>query len=378
MGISLERNNQLLKKLDFWVGIPLLYCLSLFKRKVENKPKEINTIGIFAFAAIGDSILSSCLLPALKNQYPQAKITVFSSSANAAIYSILSGYDELVILPVTKPLKTLRLFRKCSLDVLIDTSQWPKLSALYSLFIKARFKIGFETSGQHRHFGYDVVVRHSNAVHELQNFENLLKPLDITQRGMITLDFPKIMSQDAHDIAIDMLKPYIIFHPWASGTRSELREWPISAWAELGKKILEENLHIIITGSVQDQVGANELAQIIGGGGKVEVMAGALSFAGVAKVILGANAVVSVNTGIAHLADQLKVPTVVLNGPTNSARWGLVNPNSINIDVAKINGGGFLSLGFEYPNDSQYLMDQISVQAVGSALKQIAASARAI
>ena len=156
----MERNNQILKKLDFWVGIPLLYSLSLFKRKVVNKPKEIKAIGIFAFAAIGDSILSSCLLPALKNQYPQAKITVFSSSSNAAIYSILSGYDELVILPVTKPLKTLRLLRKCSLDVLIDTSQWPKLSALYSLFIKARFKIGFETPGQYRHFGYDVVVKH--------------------------------------------------------------------------------------------------------------------------------------------------------------------------------------------------------------------------
>ena len=374
----MERNNQLLKKLDFWVGIPLLYCLSLLKRRGVSKPKEIKVIGIFAFAAIGDSILSSCLLPTLKNQYPQAKITVFSSAANAAIYSILSGYDELVILPVTKPLKALRLLRKYSFDVLIDTSQWPKLSALYSLFIKAKFKIGFKTPGQYRHFGYDEVVRHSNAVHELQNFEDLLKPLGISQREIVALDLPKIVGQSIHDVDIDVRNPYIIFHPWASGTRSELREWPITCWVELGKKVLEENHHIIITGSAQNQSQSIKLAQLIGGGETVKVMAGALSFAGVARLILGANAVVSVNTGIAHLADQLKVPTVVLNGPTNSARWGLINASSINLNVPKINGGGFLNLGFEYPNNPQYLMDKISVQAVCSALKQITASARAI
>lgn len=374
----MERNNQLLKRLDFWVGIPLLYCLSLLKRAAANKPKEIKYIGIFAFAAIGDSILSSCLLPVLRYRYPQAKITVFASPANAVIYSILSGYDELVVLPITKPVRSLKILNSYSFDVLIDTSQWTKLSAIYSLLAKARFKIGFKTSGQYRHAAYDEFVDHSNSLHELENFEKLLKPLGINQRGIVALDLPKIVSQEVHGINIEILKPYIIFHPWASGTRSELREWPISYWVELSKKILGANLHIIITGSPQNQVEAIKLAQKIGGGEKVEVMAGALSFLGVAKVILGANAVVSVNTGIAHLADQLKVPTVVLNGPTNSARWGLVNPSSINIDVPKINGGGFLNLGFEYPNNSQYLMDRISVQAVDSALKQITASARII
>ena len=366
----MERNNQLLKRLDFWVGIPLLYCLSLLKRAAANKPKDIKYIGIFAFAAIGDSILSSCLLPVLRYRYPQAKITVFASPANAVIYSILSGYDELIVLPITKPVRSLKTLSAYSFDVLIDTSQWTKLSAIYSLLAKARFKIGFKTPGQYRHAAYDEYVHHSNSIHELENFEKLLKPLGINQRGTVALDLPKIVSQEVHGIDIEILKPYIIFHPWASGTRSELREWPISYWVELSKKMLEANLH--------NQVEAIKLAQRIGGGEKVEVMAGVLSFAEVARLILGANAVVSVNTGIAHLADQLKVPTIALNGPTNSARWGLVNPNSINIDVPKINGGGFLSLGFEYPNNSQYLMDHISVQAVDSALKQITASARTI
>lgn len=367
----MERNNQLLKSLDFWVGIPLLYCLSLFKRKVVNKPKDIKSIGIFAFAAIGDSILSSCLLPSLRAQYPEAKIIVFASSANAAIYPILSQYDELVVLPVTKPLHALNLLKKYSLDVLIDTSQWPKLSALYSLFIKAKLKIGFKTLGQFRHFGYDRVVEHSNAIHELENFRALLKPLQISYQANPSLDIKKIASLNLGSFDLERYRPYIVFHPWASGTRSDLRQWPMESWSELANSLVDEGWNILISGSPQNCVDAVELANAIGVENKVAVLAGKLSLSEVAKVLLGARAVISVNTGIAHLADHLKVPTIALNGPTNSARWGVTNTTSINIDVPKEYEGGFLNLGFEYTGNPQYNMNQISVQAVQTALKQL-------
>ena len=367
----MERNNQFLKKLDFWVGIPLLYCLSKFNRRLASKPEKINTIGIFAFAAIGDSILSSCLLPSLRERYPQAKITIFASSANAAIYPVLSGYDELVVLPVTKPLKALRLLSTFSLDILIDTSQWPKLSALYSLFINAKFKIGFRTPSQYRHFGYDAVVDHSDAIHEIENFRNLLKPLGIICQGNPPFNLEKIAGQKLDLVDLEQHKPYIVLHPWASGTRSELRQWPVDSWVELAKSILSENYKLIITGSPQNDADAMKLASMIGSENKVCVVAGKLSLLETAKVILGAKAVVSVNTGIAHLADQLTVPTIVLNGPTNSKRWGLVNSSSRNIDISKQNGGGFLNLGFEYPSNAQYTMDQITVSEVGTVLEQL-------
>lgn len=360
----MERNNQFLKKLDFWVGIPLLYCLSKFNRRLASKPEKINTIGIFAFAAIGDSILSSCLLPALRERYPQAKIIIFASSANAAIYQVLSRYDELAVLPVTKPLTVLRLLRSISLDVLIDTSQWPKLSALYSLFINAQFKIGFKTPGQYRHFGYDAVVDHLNTVHELENFRNLLKPLGIISQENPPFDLEKIVGQKLDLVDLEQHKPYIVFHPWASGTRSELRQWPTEYWVELAKSILSENYKLIITGSAQNSADAMRLAGMINSENNVCVVAGKLSLLETAKIILGAKAVVSVNTGIAHFADHLNVPTIALNGPTNSKRWGLVNSNSRNIDVPKQSGGSFLNLGFEYAANSQYIMDQISVQEV--------------
>ena len=368
----MERNNQLLKQVDFWVGIPLLYCLSLFKRKITTPPAQIKTIGTFAFAAIGDSILSSSLLPGLRNKYPVARIIVFASQANASIYTLIAGYDELVILPITEPAKALQTLRKYSLDILIDTSQWTKLSALYSLLLKARFKIGFWTKGQYRHFSYDVVVDHLDSIHEIENFQNLLKPLNITGFNKAALNFERIAQQDLNASEVKRMKPYIVFHPWASGTRSELREWPTSYWVKLAKKILAKNFNIVITGSDQNQPDAFNFEKLIkANDDRIKVIAGDASLLQTAKVIQDAIAVISVNTGIAHLSDHLGVPTIALNGPTNSRRWGLVNSNSRNIDISKQDGGGFLNLGFEYSKNSLYLMDKIGVDQVDKALGEL-------
>lgn len=367
----MERNNLLLKILDFWVGVPLLYCLSLFRSRSIKRPNEIKTIGIFAFAAIGDSILSSCILDPLRKQYPEAKIIMFASKANADIYSILSGYDELVTLPVTKPLTVFKVLKKYSLDILIDTSQWTKLSAIYSVLIQAKFKIGFETKGQYRHFGYDLVVPHSNKVHELENFQALLKPLGIDFAGSPSLKIEQIKAQNLVSIGIETNRPHIIFHPWASGTRSNLREWPVDFWVELAKNLIAKDHNILISGSSHNFADTQKLVTAIGFENQTVILAGKLSFSQLAKVILEAKAVISVNTGIAHLADHLKVPTIVLNGPTNSARWGVVNERSLNIDVPQENGGGFLNLGFEYSHHCPYIMNQISVQQVQSKIDEM-------
>ena len=51
-----KRVSQTKKLLDRYVGIPLIYILSFFKRK-RAYPKQIKTIGILKLAAIGDTIL---------------------------------------------------------------------------------------------------------------------------------------------------------------------------------------------------------------------------------------------------------------------------------------------------------------------------------
>ena len=361
----MERDVGLLKKLDRYIGSPLLFVIGALRTK-RNLPKEINTIGIFAFAAIGDSILSSSMLPVLKKRFPDAKVIIFCSKANAAIYSLIKGFDQLVILPITNPLKTWKLLRSHPLSIVIDTSQWFRLGALYAWISKARWSIGFSTPGQGRHYAYDESIIHSNQVHELENFLRLLIPLGCEPSEALAL------RRDLKNASeLKFMQPsesYAVFHPWASGTNSAMREWPEQNWIELAYQLQEKGLKVVISGSEADQKRAQDLANQFNIENTVQVAAGKVSLKELANILLHTKACISVNTGIAHLSAALGVPTIALNGPTNSRRWGVQGKNTVNLDVSKAEGGAFLNLGFEYPTDHSYIMDKISVEAVMNAL----------
>jgi ADP-heptose:LPS heptosyltransferase len=105
-------------------------------------------------------------------------------------------------------------------------------------------------------------------------------------------------------------------------------------------------------------------------------LAGQANLLTTAAYVNGAAGVVAVNTGTMHLAALLGKPLVALHGPTNPDRWGPVYPGAIAGQSALVlgpglkEGGAYLNLGFEYPENPTYLMDQISVEAVVDALRK--------
>jgi ADP-heptose:LPS heptosyltransferase len=363
----MERDVGLLKRLDRYIGSPLLFFIGTLRAK-KSLPRQINTIGIFAFAAIGDSILSSSLLPALKKKFPNAKVIIFCSKANAAIYSVIEGFDELVVLPITSPLKSWAILKKYPVDVVVDTSQWFRLGALYAWLANPKWSVGFKTKNQNRHYAYDEIVQHSDQIHELENFQNLLIPLgcELSETLALRKDL-----KNSHELEFVLPgEPYVVFHPWASGTNSAMREWPEQSWIELAHQLQKKGLKVVISGSNADQKRAQELANQINRDNSVEVVAGKVNLKELSNILLHAKACISVNTGIAHLSSALGVPTLTLNGPTNSIRWGVQGKNIMNLDVSKEQGGAFLNLGFEYPPDHSYIMSKISVEAVVNALTE--------
>jgi len=68
-------------------------------------------------------------------------------------------------------LVSLREIRKYEVDVLIDTSQWLRISAILADFTGgAKFTIDFRTRRQFRHYVYDISIEHCDGLHELGNF----------------------------------------------------------------------------------------------------------------------------------------------------------------------------------------------------------------
>lgn len=375
---SAERGRGLLRALDRWVGTPVLATLGLLRPK-RRKPASFQSIGICVFAAIGDALLASALIGDLKKAHPNLKITIFATPANAEVFKLIGGWDELVLVPITKPLAAIKQMRTHPVDILLDSSQWSRIGALLSVLSLAHWTIGFRTKGQYRHFSYDFSVDHSPNAHELDNFRALLAPLGAKTGSMPQIDLVALQSINC----LNIKQPYLVFHPWASGNHFELREWPIQSWVQLANKALKAGYGLVFTGGPGDVARAGGLLQEIMRDHQGVIPEGALiSLAGKADLLTTAAylqkaaGVVSVNTGTMHLAALLGVPLIALHGPTNPDRWGPNYPGQtaevspIVLGPGRDQGGAYLSLGFEYPENPTYLMNQISTQELVEALRK--------
>ena len=361
----MKRGNGIKRKIDALVGISLVFFLNIifYWRKLLPKRININKVGVLIFGAIGDASLALTITQNIQKNYPLAKIIVYLSEENVAA-SMLFETVEVKVLNITTIFKNLIHIRNESFDIWVDTSQWARISAIYSFFSKSKFSVGFKTSNQFRHFLYDCAVTHRDEVHEIENFIGLLQALQITSNSLPSLDVSH------NDLASNYFeKSYIVVHLYASGYLHWMREWPNEYWEELVNTLNERGYYVVFTGSKNDLIKINEFLKNFSDKDMIHVAAGRYSLKEVLSILKNAYCVISVNTSIVHLSSLVGAKIIALNGPTNSRRWGAWGSNSININVPKSKGGGFLNLGFEYPKNPKYIMDEINPQEVIYALK---------
>ena len=218
--------------------------------------------------------------------------------------------------------------REEKLDVLIDFSSWQRLTAFYAMMSGARFTAGFRTAGQYRHRGYDRVVEHRNDRHELENYRSLVQSLGIPAGSPPYIEPPQVPPLSV----LSRNREIIVFHLWPSGACSWLRQWPEDRWIELAKQLAGLDTIFLMTGAPSDLPRSEQFVQQLHHAGlQAESYISPDGLDSLCQVLLGAKLVVSVNTGVMHLAAILGAPTISLNGPTNNERWGPIGPRAVGI-----------------------------------------------
>jgi heptosyltransferase I len=148
-----------------------------------------------------------------------------------------------------------------------------------------------------------------------------------------------------------------------------MREWPEDNWVELARQLAAPRRIFLLTGAPADEARCDALRrQFVEQGSAAEVLIGRHGLEGIARVFAHAEVLVSVNTGIMHLGAILGVPTVSLNGPTSTRRWGPVGPRVANVCPTD-GSGGFLDLGFEFRGNPTDTMEKIPVEDVLRAVR---------
>lgn len=332
-----RRGKKLFKLLDRYIGIPILLALSLFKRKNEQ-PESIGVIGILTVPALGDIILLNGLLRDIKDYNPNIRIILFISNEVREIAEVMNSCDELVNIELYNPFSAIKTLRKYPVDIFIDSSQWARLNAILTCFSKSKYKIGFNTPKQYKHFIFDFTADHSESIHELYNYKKL-----VFNPGIATNNLPSLVMEENKSVKNNR----VVVHIMPSGYLSRLKRWPDNNWKVIVEYLLENDMEIYFTGSASDRKYIELLLNNYRNELKIFNVAGKYTIRETASLLSSSKIVISVNTGIMHLASALGCNLIALHGPTNPKRWGPLNSNAVVIQ-SNYPEAPCLNLGFEY------------------------------
>jgi len=364
----MQRGRTSNRLLDYWAGTPLLNLLANFHRR-HAPPVYIQKIGVMCSPALGDTLLFSGALQDVRSAYPEAQITHICMKQNLAAAEIIPGADDRLLIDLTKPLPTIRSLREQHFDVLLDFTSWQRLTAFYTMLSGAKYTAGFRTPGQNRSRGYDRTVEHRADCHEVVNFRSLL--LGSGLAAVASAHAPAVVVEDVPNPPFAAEPDLVVLHPWASGQRSWLREWPEHRWLELAQRLATPDTLVVITGAPSDAPRMEPFVQRLQAAGlRAEPFVSPDGFRTLTHLLRRARLVVSVNTGVMHLAAIVGARLVAINGPNRNGRWGPIGPRAVGVE-APGKGCGYLHLGFNFDGQPTDCMERTTVDQVYSATQEV-------
>lgn len=271
------------------------------------------------FSSIGDVLLTTPLLRAIRRRHPEARVTVLTKEAYAPLVSHNPNVQRVIrISPgcrVTRLAAELRTAGYTHLLDLHDSLRSRMLRTLlpgrWGIYPKYRLArtILIHTKRDYYRDHRPVAERYFSAAREL----------DVQPDGGPPEFF---LEPEAERKAADWLamvglaqdRPLIAIAP---GAAHATKRWPLEHWRTLATRLVAEGFDVTAVGGPEDALLGQELAA--SNPGKIACAAGVFGLQGTGAVLRRAAALVSGDTGVMHMASGVSTPVIALFGPTVQA-----------------------------------------------------------
>lgn len=293
------------------------------------KLKNINKILVIFMGGIGNMIMFTPALVALRKKFPSAKIILLCSPLHGD--KIVDGshlVDEILILSKWKLkrisgwLDLFRLIRRLQREKIdlsitgtrLDPVKW----GIFTRIIRARYRLG-----EGKKF-YNLPVREDPKMHEVDANLNLLKPLGIKVKEPefyihIAEEDQKFVREFFAKHFRDKDRINIALHP-GGGEKIAPKRWPAERFARLIDLISSRyRCNFVIMGGDNELDIAKEVAKKASA---PVIMAVGGTLGQAAELLRHCNIFLGNDTGLMHIAEAVGTPVVALFGPTAYYHFG--------------------------------------------------------
>jgi heptosyltransferase III len=281
------------------------------------------------FRYLGDAVILTPALRAIKEQVPNAVLQVLVAEEVAPLFQHLPWLERIWAFPrargkarLRQSWPVIRALRRERFDRSVDFGSGDR-SAIISRLCGARQRLAPFWPGGFlgRRYCYTQTVPIPESLHEVRRNLHLLSAWGIGPPGSLEMEIHTDPARDR--VAAQLLpRPAILCHLAAGQIK---KEWPLACWAEFYRQATGAGYEVIFSTGIspRDQAGLESLKQLVP---EVPSLSPNPDLAMFLAVLKRARLFVTGDTGPLHFAAGLGVPTVALFGPSVVSQWAPLGP----------------------------------------------------
>ena len=356
-----------MRAIDFWVGIPLTFLLTVIDRTLRLVGLAASPIGaprnvlFIQLAEMGTMVVAYPSLRKARELFPDATLhfLCFTQIKSSVEMLEIIAPENIVTIDADSAASLVRdtvalpwRARRRGIDTVINMEAFVRYSSVLSYLSGAGRRVGFHRFNQEGLYTGDLLthkVLYNPHVHAAHSFLDLVHALDAPDdqmprvkrpRAMDSLEVPKITTDDdtAEDLwrklrAIDgdvgPTRKLVVLNP-NSSARFPMRRLPLDSFTELARTLLEDpEVFLLITGVASEKPDAQYICTRVGSPRMLD-LTGRTTMKELLHLFNLAHVLVTSDSGPAHFAALTRIHVVVFFGPEIPERY---RPLTSRVDV---------------------------------------------
>ena len=358
-------NVDLMRKIDYWAGIPICWTFSglnriarIFRRKKDRPLEKFLFIQI---SEMGSTIMAAESIKYVKEKYPNAQIyyLIFAEMADSIRLLNLVPEESIITIRGKSPsgfiadtVKAIYRLRKEKIDAAFDLELFSRASNILSYLSGSRNRIGFHRytmEGLYRGNFMTHKVAYNPHKHISINFLSLVHAIEAPENEVPLLkkDFkmdktepPKIIStKQEKEAMFDKLKSInpaltkkhkiVLLNPNASQLIA-IRRWPLQNYITLAKKILSDKKNfIVITGVASENPDAEAICNVVGYDRCINLTGRTRNIRELVDLYNISDILITNDSGPAHFASTTGIKILAFFGPETPKIYCPLSKNCI-------------------------------------------------
>ncbi len=293
----------------------------------DRRHEERSTLNILLLQLkrIGDLVLTTPAIAAIRSRYANANLTLVTSTGSAGLSPAIGGIDQVLVARGT--LQNAGIWSAIAprrFDYCIDFTHTDR-SAFLTFLSHAKKRITSNRLKAHaraRSLVYNEFVAASvRQLHTVDYHLALLQPLGIIDASpKVSLEPPPAERARADEIlrAKGIDGPFAVLHP---GSARAEKFWHADRWTRVIEHCAARNLQCVLTGSDSAMEQAHIADIKAAGRAPVIDLSGLVGLCSLTALLAKARFLVTVDSAPMHLAAAMRTPQLILFGPTNPFHW---------------------------------------------------------